>query len=326
MSYRVLISDAKAETVDHNLQDDVLSQYGAEAISTVTREEETLIERLEEVHGLIVDAAVPVTETVIRRATDLRVIGRAGIGIDNVDLEAAAEKDVVVVHHPTYSIDEVATQAIALMLNCVRGVTRYDRATRAGTWDWTVAAPIPRMQGSTIGLLGFGKVPQRVATMLGGFGCELLAHDPYVDDDIITARNVAPVGFDQLCDRSDILSIHAGLTPETRGMVDADALCRLGPDATVVNTARGQIIDTAALLDQLRGEGLHAVGLDVTDPEPLPADHELFAFENVVVTPHMAWYSEASRVKVSREVATDVGRVLCGEPPERPVELDKPWL
>lgn len=325
MDYRVLISDAKAETVDHDAQEKILASFGAETISTMTRDEDELIDRLEGIHGLIVDAAVPVTARVIRAAPALEVIGRAGIGVDNVDLQAAGEQGVTVVHHPTYCIDEVATHALSLLLACLRGTHRFDRATRAGEWDWTIAAPISRLRGATLGVLGFGKVPRRLVTMLQGFGLELLAHDPYVDDEIIRAHNVEPVDFASLCDRSELLSVHASLTPETRGMVDAAAIDRLGEDAILVNTARGPIVDTDALVDALADGQLGGVGLDVTEPEPLPADHPLFEHDRVIVTPHTAWYSDASRQRVSEDIATDVGRVLTGEAPRFEVDLDEPW-
>lgn len=325
MSNRVLISDAKAETVDHDLQGEILESHGIDAVFTVTRDEAELIELLEDVQGLIVDAAVPVTARVIESAPSLAVIGRAGIGVDNVDLQAAAEQGVTVVHHPTYCIDEVATHALSLLLACLRSLPRFDRSTRNAEWDWTVGAPIERLQGKTLGLVGFGKVPRRLTTMLQGFGLTLLAHDPYVDDEVIRSYNVEPVAFDALFDRSSLVSIHASLTPETRGMVGEDALARLGEEAILVNTARGPILDTDALVDALAAGRLSGVGLDVTAPEPLPADHPLFSYDRVLVTPHTAWYSQASRDRVSEDIAADVAGVLEGEPPRYEVSRDLAW-
>lgn len=325
MADRVLISDAKAATTKHDLQSEILAGYGIETTTTVTRQEDELIDLLDGMAGLIVDAGVPVTERVLRAAPELKVVGRAGIGVDNVDLAAADELEVAVVHHPTYCIDEVATHALSLLLACLRGIRQFDRSTRAGEWDWTVSAPIYRLRGASVGLLGFGKVPRRLATMLQGFGLELRAHDPYVDDEVIGSYNVEPVTFDTLCERCRLLSVHPALTADTRGMVDRSALTRLGPDGILVNTARGPIVDLEAVEAALDDGDLAAAAFDVTEPEPLPADHPLFAHENVIVTPHTAWYSEASRQRLSEDIATDVGRVLAGEPPEFPVERDEPW-
>ena len=326
MSYRVLISDAKTQTVDHELQSEVLADYDATVTSAVTREEDALLELLDGVHGLISDAGVPVTRRVIETVTELRVVGRAGIGVDNVDLQAAAEHDITVVHHPTYCIDEVATHALSLLLACLRGIKPFEQSTQSGEWDWTAAAPISRLQGSTLGLLGFGKVPRRLVTMVQGFGLSIIAHDPYVDDERIRAYNVEPVSFETLCERSSLLSIHPALTPETRGMVDASALARLSADAILVNTARGPIIDIDALIDVLEKGKLSGVGLDVVDPEPPGEHHPLLTFDRVIVTPHAAWYSEASRSTLSHDIADDVGRVLNGEEPRFPVVRSNDWL
>lgn len=325
MDSHVVISDSKSTTVDHDLQADVLAEYDAGVTSVVTRTEEALLEELDDADGLIVDAGVPVTERVLEE-TSLRVVGRAGIGVDNVDLEAAADNDVTVVHHPTYSIDEVATHALALLLAGLRRVPRYDRSTRSGDWDWTEGMPIPRLQGSTLGFVGFGKIPRRLATMVQGFGCELVAFDPYVADDVVRSHNVEPVGFEELLSAVDLLSIHAPLTEETTGLIDEDALETMDEDVVLVNTARGPVIETDALVAALEAEEVGFAALDVTEPEPLPSDHPLLEAENALVTPHTAWYSEASRRQLSRDIAADVGRVLAGEEPHNEVTVESPWV
>lgn len=325
MDSHVVISDSKSTTVDHDLQADVLAEYDAGVTSVVTRTEEALLEELGDADGLIVDAGVPVTERVLEE-TSLRVVGRAGIGVDNVDLEAAADNDVTVVHHPTYSIDEVATHALALLLAGLRRVPRYDRSTRSGDWDWTEGMPIPRLQGSTLGFVGFGKIPRRLATMVQGFGCELVAFDPYVADDVVRPHNVEPVGFEELLSAVDLLSIHAPLTEETTGLIDEDALETMDEDVVLVNTARGPVIETDALVAALEAEEVGFAALDVTEPEPLPSDHPLLEAENALVTPHTAWYSEASRRQLSRDIAADVGRVLAGEEPHNEVTVESPWV
>lgn len=325
MDSHVVISDSKSTTVDHDLQADVLAEYDAGVTSVVTRTEEALLEELGDADGLIVDAGVPVTERVLEE-TSLRVVGRAGIGVDNVDLEAAADNDVTVVHHPTYSIDEVATHALALLLAGLRRVPRYDRSTRSGDWDWTEGMPIPRLQGSTLGFVGFGKIPRRLATMVQGFGCELVAFDPYVADDVVRSHNVEPVGFEELLSAVDLLSIHAPLTEETTGLIDEDALETMDEDVVLVNTARGPVIETDALVAALEAEEVGFAALDVTEPEPLPSDHPLLEAENALVTPHTAWYSEASRRQLSRDIAADVGRVLAGEEPHNEVTVESPWV
>ena len=326
MTPHVVISDSKSTTVDHDLQRDVLRGYDVTASSAVTRTEATLLAELGDASGLIVDAGVPVTARVIEGTPSLEVVGRAGIGVDNVDLEAAADHGVTVVHNPTYSIDEVATHALALLLACVRRLPTYDRQTRGGGWDWSEGSPIGRLQGSTIGFLGFGKIPRRLATMVQGFGCELIAHDPYLPTNVVRTHNVEPVGLDDLLARVDLLSIHVPHTDETERMIDADALAAMADDAVLVNTARGPVVDTDALVSALASDELDFAGLDVVDPEPLPADHALSDLENAIVTPHVGWYSESSRRQLSEEIAEDVGRVLVGEAPRNEVSADSEWV
>ncbi|WP_207589734.1 NAD(P)-dependent oxidoreductase [Halomontanus rarus] len=325
MDSHVVISDSKSTTVDHDLQADVLAEYDASTTSVVTRTEEALLEELGDADGLIVDAGVPVTARVLETSS-LRVVGRAGIGVDNVDLEAAADEGVTVVHHPTYSLDEVATHALSLLLSGVRRLPRYDRSTRSGNWDWTEGAPIPRLQGSTLGFLGFGKIPRRLATMVQGFGCELIAFDPYVADDVVRSHNVEPVDFEDLLSAVDLLSIHAPLTEETTGLIDEHALETMDENVVLANTARGPVIETDALVAALEAEDVGFAALDVTEPEPLPSDHPLLELENALVTPHTAWYSEASRRQLSRGIAADVGRVLVGEDPHNEVTVESSWV
>lgn len=326
MSHHVLISDAKVTENDHTVEQEALSQYDVTSSTVQAGTEAELLALLaeHEPDGLIVDDGVPVTEDVLRDGS-LTVVARAGIGVDNVDIEAAAANDVTVLNHPTYCLDEVATHSLSLLLAGARGLPVYDRSTRTGEWDWTVAAPLSRLQDATLGFVSFGEIAQRLATMLQGFGCELLAHDPYLSQDLIQSHNVESVTFEQLCDRSDLLSIHAPLTAETEDMIDADALARLDDDAVLANTGRGGVVDTDALVSALEQDELGFAALDVTDPEPLPEDHQLYELDNAMVTPHAAWYSEDSKRQLAEEVAADVGRVLTGEEPENEISAGSAW-
>lgn len=327
MPQRVLICDAKATSVEHALQEDALEACGATAVPVdpVPRTESALIEALEDAVGVIVDANVPVTARVLEAAPDLQVVGRAGTGVDNVDLEAAADHGVTVCNHPTYSVEEVATHTLTLLLAALRRLPRYDRDVRAGGWDWGEGVPVPRLREVTVGLVGFGAIPRRLATTMSGFGCEILAADPYVSDDLIRAQNVEPTDLEDLLARSDALSIHCPLTEETEGLIGRAELEAVPEDAVVVNTARGRVIDTDALVAALEADVIGFAALDVTDPEPLPAEHPLRRLENALVTPHTGWYSEGSRRQLSREIAEDVGRVLAGEGPENEVAAGEGW-
>lgn len=327
MVHRVAICDAKTTSTEHDLQQEILEAYGASAVPVdpVPRTESTLREALEGAAGVVVDANVPVTAAVLESVPGLQVVGRAGTGVDNVDLEAAADHGVTVCHHPTYSVEEVATHSLTLLLASLRRLPRYDRDVREGGWDWGAGVPVPRLREVTVGLVGFGAIPRRIATTMSGFGCEILATDPYVSDDVIRSHNVEPTDLEDLLARTDALSLHCPLTAETERLIGREELEVLPDDAVVVNTARGRVLDTDALVEALEDGTIGFAGLDVTDPEPLPAEHPLRSLENALVTPHTGWYSEGARTQLSREIAEDVGRVLTGEVPENEVTASEEW-
>jgi D-3-phosphoglycerate dehydrogenase len=313
----VLVCDTKSA------QEAVLREQFEDRVAVSTGDPSTPAEVIElgaDADAIIVDANVPVTRAVIE-ALDLAVIGRSGIGVDNVDLEAAAEADVPVVHVPDYCIDEVSTNALALLLACVRNVTRYDRSTRAGEWDWRVGQPMHRLRGQTLGMVAFGDIARRTARKLEGFGLDLLAYDPYVPEKVFTDYAVESVSFERLVAAADHLSIHAPLTAETRGLIDASVFESLPSHGVIVNHGRGPIVEEAALLSALEAGEIAAAGLDVLAEEP-PSDPAILEHDRTAVTPHSAWYSEESMQELVETVATDVVRVLDGEQPVHPVDTE----
>jgi len=323
MTLDVLLSDDKATDTDPIAAAFDRSDVSIEA--RAARDPDGLREAAAGVDALIVDASTPVTADVLAALDDLRVVGRAGIGFDNIDVRAADEHDVVVVNVPDYCIEEVSTHAFALLLACLRRLGSYDRAIRRGEWDWTVGRPIERLAGSTVGLFAFGKIARRFAAKLRGFDVDVVAHDPYVSGYRMADMGVEAVDFEGLLSRSDVLSVHAPLTDETRGTFDASAFEQLRDGAIFVNTARGPIVDEDALLAALEAGTVDSAGLDVRETEP-PGDSPLHDREGVVLSPHVAWYSEQSQVDLGATVARDVDRVLDGEPPRNRVDPEWDWL
>ena len=208
------------------------------------------------------------------------------------------------------------------MLACVRRLSAYDRQTRGGAWVWSEGSPIGRLQGADGRLSRLREDPRRLATMVHGFGCELIAHDPYLPAIVVRTNNAEPVAFDALLARVDLLSIHLPTPTETERMIDADALASMTEDAILAATARSPVSDTDVLVSALESDGMDFAGLDVVEPEPLPADHAPFDPENVIVTLHVGWCSESSCQQSSEEIADDVGRVLVGETPRNEVSSD----
>jgi D-3-phosphoglycerate dehydrogenase / 2-oxoglutarate reductase len=272
---------------------------------------------LEEAWAMCADAdavmvrRLPVTREMISRLRQCQVLVRYGIGVDIIDLQAATEQGIIVSHVPTYCQDEVSTQAIGLMLACVRRLVSTIDQVREGGWDVHASDPVYRLAGKTVGLIGFGTLGQAVARKLQGWDLHLCATDPYVDADVAQRLNVNLVPLETLLRSSDIVSLHAPLLPETTHLMDDAAFESMKPNAVLVNTARGAIVDEAALLRALERRQLNCAGLDVFETEPLSAGSPLRNHPRIVATDHMAWYSEESRLDLQKSAAQEVARV-CG--------------
>jgi D-3-phosphoglycerate dehydrogenase len=324
MGYRVVLSDNK--TVDPATQEDTLVAAGADIEVLDEKTESAVREALQGADGLITDAATPVTREVLAATDSLRVVGRAGIGVDNVDVDAAAENDIQVVHVPDYCLDEVSTHALALLLACVRSVPVFDRQTRSGDWDWEAGRPIHRMRGRTLGLVGFGQIAHRLASKVRAYQLDVVAFDPNVEQEVMTDYGVEKVEFEDLLTRVDYVSVHTPLFEETRHLFSTAEFERMNDDAVIVNTSRGPIVDTDALHEALANDELRRAGLDVMEAEPPDPEHPLFDLDETVITPHVGWYSEESREDLSQSVASDVAAVLQGDEPKNPVDPDLPWV
>lgn len=267
---------------------------------------------------------IPLDADVLDRFESLEIIGVAGTGIGHVDLAAAAEREITVVNAPTYAVEEVSTHAMALLLACVRSLPAYDAAVREGVWDRGPGEPIRRLRGRTLGLLAFGNIARRTAEKAQAFGLDVVAYDPYVDAETFAAAGVTPVSFGDLLAGADLFSLHAPTTSDTTGLLDDDAFAAMRNGVILVNTGRGGVVREAALVDALEDGTVARAGLDVFESEPL-VDSPLTDRDDVILSPHVAWYSEDSRAEVIRSVATDIRRVITGEAPTGGVRPDTEW-
>ncbi len=301
--------------LDHaNLAEEeaVFAAAGLSWSKIVARTEDDFLTLCREADGLLVQYG-QVSRRVIEGLPRLRLLVRYGVGVDGVDVEAATERGIPVVNVPDYGTDEVANHAVALLLALARKIAQLDRQTRAGRWSVFESQPIHRLAGRTVGIVGCGRIGSRVARKLAGFDARLVGCDPYITE---FPPGVSPVRLDRLLAESDYVTLHCPLTAETRHLIDAAALARMKPTAVLVNTARGGIVDTAALTEALQARRLGGAGLDVTEPEPLDPASPLLRMDHVIVTPHAAWYSEEGRSDLKRRVAEEAVRVLLrGEPP-----------
>ncbi len=294
-------------------EEQVFHSAGLRFAQVVAQTEDDLLRQCGEADALLVQYGL-LTRRVIEGLPRLRLLVRYGVGVDGVDLAAATERGIPVANVPDYGTDEVANHAVALLLALARKITRLDRQTRAGRWDVFEAQPIHRLAGRTVGIVGCGRIGSRVARKLGGFDVRLLGHDPYIKD---FPAGVVPARLETLLAESDYLTLHCPLTAATRHLIDGPALAQMKPTAVLVNTARGGIVDIAALAEALEHGRLAGAGLDVTEQEPLDRTSPLLRMEQVIVTPHAAWYSEEGRSDLKRRVAEEAVRVLVGGEPPR---------
>jgi D-3-phosphoglycerate dehydrogenase len=255
----------------------------------------------------------------IMQLTRCKAIGRFGLGVDNIDLPACKEKGIAVNYVPDYCIHEVSDHAVALLLALIRKIPLSNKVVQAGRWEMPVVVPIRRIQGTVLGLLGFGNIPRLVAPKAKAFGMKVIAFDPYAKAELFKTAGVESVDFDTLLKTSDYISVHAPHTPQTRGIVNADAFAKMKKGAYIVNTARGPLIDEPALIAALDSGQIGGAALDVVAVEPLAKDSPLLGRDNVIVTPHTAFYSIEALEELQSKCASDVARVLSGEKAVYPI-------
>jgi D-3-phosphoglycerate dehydrogenase / 2-oxoglutarate reductase len=256
----------------------------------------------------------------LKEFTRCKVIGRFGLGVDNIDIPAAARLGITVTYVPDYCLHEVSDHAIALLLALARKIPFSNRLVQSGRWEVPPIVPLRRLEGQVLGLIGFGNIPRAIAPKAKAFGLRVISYDPYVSATAMNALGVAATSFADLLGRSDFVSIHAPLLPATRGLMNAAAFAGMKKGAFVVNTARGPLIDEPALVAALDSGHLAGAALDVVAVEPLAAGSPLLGRDNVILTPHTAFYSLEALEELQTKCASDVARVLSGETPVYPVK------
>ena len=257
----------------------------------------------------------------LRQLTRCKAIGRFGLGVDNIDIAAAVELGITVTYVPDYCMHEVSDHAMALLLALVRKIPLSNKLVQAGRWEMPAVVPIHRLAGRVLGLVGFGNIPRALAPKAKAFGLRVVTHDPYVAQQTLAAAGVESVSFDRLLEISDFVSIHAPLMPATRGLFNAEVFGKMKTGALLINTARGPLVDEDALVSALDSGRLGGAALDVVAVEPLSKDSRLIGRDNVILTPHTAFYSVEALNELQTKCAADVARVLSGEKPVYPVKM-----
>jgi len=265
---------------------------------------------------LIVQYA-PITEKVFENLPSLKAVVRYGIGYDVFDIEAATKHGVCAMNVENYCEEEVATHAMSLILALNRKIIQLNEQVKEGKWDVFLVGDVRKISQSTLGLIGFGKIAQKVAKRIAAFGADVLVYDPYIDDKLVSQfKNTSKTNLKFVLEKSDFISIHTPLTEETEHMIGADQFRSMKDSACVINTSRGPIIDEKALIESLKNGEIAGAALDVLEEEPISKDSSLKEFDNVILTPHASWYSNEAIKKLKSKVANQAIDVLQGNKPE----------
>ncbi len=303
---KVVITDCDHPSVE--IERAILGEIDPELILAHCNTEDEVIKVAQDADGIINQYA-PITRRVIEALKRCKVIARYGVGVDNIDIEAATEYGIIVANVPDYCIDEVSTHTMALILSCARGITLLDSKIRKKKWDFTLAKPLFRTKGKTLGLFGLGKIARAVAQKASGFGFKIIAYDPYISK---VNGEIKLVKFLQLLSDSDFISIHAPLTDKTRHSFGESELKTMKKTAYLINTARGPIIDERNLYVALKERWIAGAALDVMEKEPPDWENLLPKLNNLIITPHISFYSEESYVELKTKTTKAVLSVLKG--------------
>jgi len=373
---KIVVTECDHDTFD--AEDDVVRESGAEFVIAQSKNSDEVIANSVGAVGILVQYA-SIGAEIMDALPDLRVIGRYGVGVDSIDVEAASARGIAVCNVPDYGTESVSDHAIGLALSVARGIPRLDRGVRAGAFDLVAVRPLYQTAGRVFGVIGVGLIGTATARKAKGLGYEVIGYDikaapgevtfhgaasvsltellersqvislhvPLNDetrhmigadqfaqmrpdalvvntsrgDDIkaafgeVTFHGAASVSLAELLERSQVISLHVPLNDETRHMIGAEQFAQMRPDALVVNTSRGGVIDTEALVEALRARTIAGAAIDVHEQEPVPVGHPLMGFDSVVLTPHLAWYSEESYGELKRRTAQNVVDVAAGRAP-----------
>ncbi|MCP8969670.1 C-terminal binding protein [Ectobacillus ponti] len=309
----IVITDCDHPSVA--IEREVLEGMGFTVVLEQCRTEEDVIAKCQEAYGLINQYA-PLTKRVLSSLPNCQVVVRYGVGVDNVDLNAASEAGIQVCNVPDYGVEEVSDHALALIFALKRKINLLSNDVKQNNWDFQICRPIRRLRDLTLGVVGLGRIGQATARKAKGLGWNVISYDR---NEKRTMAGVQSVTFNELLETADIISVHVPLSTDTHHLFSQEAFRRMKRGAIIVNTARGPIINERALEEAIHTNQIAGAALDVMEQEPPQPNHPLFRFDNVIITPHAAWYSEEASFDLKRKAAEEAGRVVLGEAPYNPV-------
>ena len=320
MTWKVLITDFVWPSTDPERK--ILEEGGAEVIIAPNSEEETLIALSHDVDAIMTCFA-NVSENIIRSAPNCKVIGRFGVGVDNIDVDVATELGIAVTYVPDYCIDEVSDHVIAMMHTWNRKIATFDKSVKERGWGHLgLNMRIMRLRNKTIGIVGFGRIGQAVAEKSKVFGLDILVSDPVISQSFAADKGCKLVGMDELLKESDFVTLHAPLMDSTINLIGKKELHLMKKDSFLINAARGQLINENDLLDALKTNTIGGAGLDVMADNIPPIDHPFFSLDNILITPHIAFFSQEATIELEERAAGEVVRAYQGVMPENLVNKD----
>jgi D-3-phosphoglycerate dehydrogenase len=314
--YQVVITDCDHGFIDQEKKE--FGRIGAQLILAQVQKEEDLIRTCKEADGLINQYA-PLTRRVLENLPKCKIISRYGVGLDPVDLKAATDLGIIVANVPDYCMDEVSNQTISMLLGLIRKVAFFDQKVKSGQWDFRQGRPMYRLKGKTMGLVGSGRIGLEVAKKIAAFDVKVIAFDPYLEK---APKGIELTDLDTVLKESDFISIHCPLNDSTRHLIGEKAFKKMEKKPLLFNTSRGPIIDEKALIQALKEGLISGAGLDVLEKEPPDSQNPLLKMENVILSPHIGFYSEESIRELKHRTAENVSTVLLGKWPRSVVNRE----
>jgi D-3-phosphoglycerate dehydrogenase len=312
-SVTILVTDYAWPSLE--IEAAVIGRAGTATLLTAKTGDEAELAELATNADAILTCWGKVTRAVLEAAARCQIVSRYGIGLDNIAVDDATRLGMLVTNVPDFCLDEVSDHALALLLATSRRIVGFARATRAGEWNSRAGRTLPRLRGQTLGLIGYGAIGRTLALKAAPLGLNVLAYTPRIARDAVVPNGAATNDLDELLRAADYISIHAPLNAETDGMIGERELRLMKPTAALINTSRGSIVNEAALVRALTEGWIAAAALDVLVQEPPDPDHPLLKLDNVIVTPHVAFASEAAVADLRTRAAENVACVLRGEMP-----------
>ncbi|MFD5428659.1 C-terminal binding protein [Streptomyces sp. NPDC127084] len=296
----IVITDCDHGSIEPERQ--IAREAGVRLVAARCTDEDSVISAGRQADGLIVQYA-PVTARVLDALPRLRVVSRYGVGVDTIDVDAARAHGVRVCHVPDYCTEEVSDHAIAMALAMLRGLPLLDRQMRAGETGFDMVKPVHRFRDQIFGVVGLGRIGQATAAKAQSLGFDVVAYARSLRTPPVGLYGIELIGLDALLRRADVVSLHVPLVPATRHLINAEKLVLLRPQAVLVNTSRGGLVDTEALMDAVQQRRIRGAALDVFEEDPLPGEDRLRSLPGVLLTPHVGWYSEKSFLLLKQQAA-----------------------